>query len=145
MSNKFSIKIRTKKNLIDARYDDGLASHRENELYNLIKDNEPITSKRLKEIGDYRKGGKVGFETLITRLQERCYIINSDFVYLRDKEGNPYGWGVAEYSTPEKFFGKTFVNKVYKRTPEESYKRLYKHLKEMLPEASDGQIKKILG
>lgn len=128
----------------DARYDDGLVSHRESELYNLIKKNEPITSKRLKEIGNYKKGGKVGFETLITKLQERCYILSSDFIYLRDKEGNPYGWGVAEYSTPEQFFGKTFANKVYKRSPEESYKRLYKHLKEMLPDANEGQIKKIL-
>lgn len=128
----------------DARYDDGLVSYRENELYNLIKENEPITSKKLKEIGNYKKGGKVGFETLITKLQEKCYIITSDFVYLRDKYGNPYGWGVAEYSTPERFFGKTFASKVYKRTPENSYERLYNHLSEMLPDADEDEIEKIL-
>ena len=109
----------------DARFDDGLASYREKELYDLIKENEPITSKKLKEICNYKKGGKVGFETLITKLQEKCYILTSDFVYLRDKNGNPYGWGVAEYSTPEKFFGKTFVSKVYK-ADEEDIKRLLK-------------------
>lgn len=128
----------------DARYDDGLVSYRENELYNLIKENEPITSKKLKEIGNYKKGGKVGFETLITKLQEKCYIITSDFVYLRDKYGNPYGWGVAEYSTPERFFGKTFASKVYKRTPEKSYERLFNHLSEMLPGADEDEIEKIL-
>lgn len=128
----------------DARYDDGLVSYRENELYNLIKENEPITSKKLKEIGNYKKGGKVGFETLITKLQEKCYIIISDFVYLRDKNGNPYGWGVAEYSTPEKFFGKSFASKIYKRAPEKSYERLYKHLSEMLPGVSEDKIEKIL-
>ena len=128
----------------DARFNDGLASHRENELYNLIKQHEPITSKELKAIGNYKKGGKVGFEMLITKLQEKCYIINSDFVYLRDKYGNPYGWGIAQYSTPEIFYGKTFETKVYKRTPEDSYKMLYNHLREMLPNASEEQIKKIL-
>lgn len=128
----------------DARFDDGLASYRESELYNLIKENEPIISKKLKEIGDYKKGGKIGFETLITKLQEKCYIVTSDFVYLRDKHGNPYGWGVAEYSTAEKFFGKSFSSKAYKRTPEKSYQRIFNHLKEMLPDVSEDAIKKIL-
>ena len=62
----------------DARFDDGLASYREKELHDLIKENEPITSKKLKEIGNYKKGGKVGFETLITKLQEKCYIITTN-------------------------------------------------------------------
>ena len=128
----------------DARFDDGLASYREKELYDLIKENEPITSKKLKEIGNYKKGGKVGFETLITKLQERCYIITSDFVYLRDKNGNPYGWGVAEYSTPEKFFGKVFASKVYKRSPEKSYERLFNHLQEILPDAEDDDIERLI-
>ena len=128
----------------DARFDDGLASYREKELYDLIKENEPITSKKLKEIGNYKKGGKVGFETLITKLQERCYVIISDFVYLRDKNGNPYGWGIAEYSTPEKFFGKAFASKVYKRTPEKSYERIFNHLQEILPEADDEEIERLL-
>ena len=128
----------------DARFDDGIASYREKELYDLIKENEPITSKKLKEIGNYKKGGKIGFETLITKLQEKCYIVTSDFVYLRDKNGNPYGWGVAEYSTPEKFFGKTFASKVYKRSPEKSYERLFNHLQEILPDADDEDIERLL-
>ena len=128
----------------DARFDDGLASYREKELYDLIKENEPITSKKLKEIGNYKKGGKVGFEILITKLQERCYIITSDFVYLRDKNGNSYGWGVAEYSTPENFFGKAFASKVYKRTPEKSYERIFNYLQEILPEADDEEIERLL-
>ena len=128
----------------DARFDDGLASYREKELYDLIKENEPITSKKLKEIGNYKKGGKVGFETLITKLQEKCYIITSDFVYLRDKNGNPYGWGVADYSTPEKFFGKTFASKVYKRSPEKSYERVFNHLQDILPNVDEEDIKRLL-
>ena len=128
----------------DARFDDGLASYREKELYDLIKENEPITSKKLKEIGNYKKGGKVGFETLITKLQEKCYIITSDFVYLRDKNGNPYGWGVAEYSTPEKFFGKTFASKAYKRSPEKSYERIFNYLQDILPDVDEGDIKRLL-
>lgn len=128
----------------DALYDDGLARHTDKVLYDLLDKNAPIISKELKKIGDYRKGGNKGFDTSITRLQEQCYVIISNFLYMTDKHGQPYGWGVAEYSTPEKFMGEDFTKKVYQREPQESYELIYKHLKKILPNAADGQIKKIL-
>lgn len=128
----------------DARFDDGLAAYKDKELFELIDNNAPILSKELKEIGNYRKGGKKGFETIITRLQAQCYVIIGDFVYQRDKHGKPYGWGIAEYSTPEKLMGDDFTEKVYERTPEQSYHRIFMHMKEMLPDADESAIRKIL-
>lgn len=128
----------------DARYDDGLASYHDKELFELLDANAPILSKPLKKMGDYGKGGKKGYDTMITRLQKQCYVVISDFKYATDKFGNQYGWGIAEYSTPEKFFGKSFRDKVYKNTPEESYEKVLKHFRKILPEADEEQIKKIL-
>ena len=128
----------------DALFDDELAPIRDKELYDVLEPRVPILSKELKEIGNYRKDGKKGFDTIITRLQEECYVLISDFVYLKDKYGNRYGWGVAEYSTPEQFFGPQFRETVYRPTPEESYARLFAHLKEILPEAGDEAIRKFL-
>ncbi len=128
----------------DARYDDGLASYHDKELFELLDANAPILSKTFKKMGDYGKGGKKGYDTMITRLQKQCYIIVSDFQYATDKFGNEYGWGIAEYSTPEKFFGKKFKNDVYKRSPEESYERVLKHFKKILPETDEAMIKKIM-
>ena len=62
-----------------------------------------------------------------------------------DKKGNFYGWGVARYATPEEFYGKRFSNRVYKRTPEESYKRILRHFKKILPDADEDEIKRFLG
>ena len=128
----------------DARYEDGLASFHDKELYELLDANVPIISKQLKRLGNYGKNGKKGFDTVITRLQKQCYVVISDFQYATDKFGNEYGWGVAEYSTPEKFFGKSFTDKVYKRTPEESYDRILKHFKKILPDSERREIEKIL-
>jgi hypothetical protein len=128
----------------DARYDDGLASFYDKELYELLDANAPLMSKDLKRIGDYGKNGKKGFDTMMTRLQKQCYVITSNFRYAMDKSGNEYGWGIAEYSTPEKFFGKKFTNEVYKRMPEESYARVVKQLKKILPDTDEEQIKKVL-
>ena len=128
----------------DARYDDGLASFHDKELYELLDAHAPIMSKELKQIGGYGKNGRKGFDTMITRLQKQCYVVISDFRYATDKFGNEYGWGIAEYSTPEKFLGKKFSNAVYKRTPEESYARILKHFKKILPDAEQGEIERIL-
>ena len=131
----------------DARYDDGLASYHDKELFEVLDANAPILSKELKRIGGYSGGkgtAKKGFDTSITRLQKQCYVIISDFGHSTDKFGNEYGWGIAEYSTPEKFFGKKFTDAVYKRTPEESYDRVVKHLQRILPHASEEAIQRIL-
>lgn len=129
----------------DARFDDGLASFREKTLYELVRDNGPILSKGLKALGNYRKGGRTGFEGLITRLQMQAYVVICDFEYLKDRHGKPYGWGVGKYATPECFLGAAFSDAVYRRTPEESRERILKHLKQLFPDASDAALTKFVG
>ena len=129
----------------DARYEDGLARHTDKFLYDLLSENAPVISKKLKRLGDYRKGGNKGFDTSMSRLQQQCYALISDFVYMTDKHGEPYGWGVAEYSTPELFLGNDFADNVYKCEPQESYERVFEHLRKLLPHASDDQLKHLLG
>ena len=67
-----------------------------------------------------------------------------DFVYSADKYGNRRGWGVAAYSTPEKFMGEAFTERVYARSPEESRARLLEHLHELLPAASEKELRRFL-
>ena len=136
---------------LDARYDDGLAKFQDKQLYGLIETHAPVLSKELRVSGGYaysgrwqKTEGKKGFDTTITRLQEQCYVIISDFVYTLDKHGNRRGWGVAQYSTPEKFMGCSFSNAVYQRSPEESYARLLERLAVLFPYATEKQLKKFL-
>lgn len=128
----------------DARYDDGLAPFRDKELFDLLDETAPIMTGDLRDKGQYRKGGKKGFENIITRLQAQCYVLISDFKYKKDKQGRQYGWGVAEYSTPEKLMGGDFTSRVYERSPEESYARVLEHLQKLLPYVDEPSIRKIL-
>ena len=138
----------------DARFEDGLASYDDQYLYNIIASKHSILSKDAKITGGYVKPRtkgpdqwepRKGFDTHITKLQMQGYVLISDFEYELDKNGNFYGWGIARYATPEEFFGKTFSRNVYKRTPEQSYQRLLRHMKKILPDADEDQIRRFLG
>lgn len=130
----------------DALYDDGKASHDDKLVYDMVDQREDsVLSKELKKLGGFRKGGKKGFDTIITRLQMECYLVVADFTYMTDKKGKPYGWGVARYTTPEKYYGKSFTGAVYRRKPEESKERLLAQFRRILPRANEKQLLKLLG
>ncbi|MBQ3861091.1 MAG: hypothetical protein II779_11220, partial [Clostridia bacterium] len=59
----------------DARFDDGLASFRDRDLYELLDSHAPILSKDLKALSAVK-----GFDTVLSRLQAQCYAVISDFV-----------------------------------------------------------------
>ena len=128
----------------DARYDDGLASFKDKGIYDAITAGGAVLSKKLKAQGNYKKGGNTGFETVITRLQMQTYVNIADFVYMRDKNGAPYGWGVAVYTTPEEQFGAGFVTAAYDRSPEESKQRVVSKLREVLPDVPETDILKLI-
>lgn len=137
----------------DSRFEDGLATYNEQHLYNIISSHHSIRSKTAKALGGYTKPRKQfqeswtprkGFDTTLTKLQMNCYVITSDFDYELDKNGQFYGWGVAKYATPENFYGKSFTNSVYKHSPEESKKRIYKHFHKIIPNVTDDQIEYFL-
>ena len=53
----------------DARYEDGLASRKDKTVYDTVEEHGALLTKELKRLCDYRKGGNIGFDTVITRLQ----------------------------------------------------------------------------
>ena len=128
----------------DARCDDGLVYYKDKELYETVAEHEIILSKELKAVHNYVKGGKKGFDTVITRLQMQSYICVADFVYMLDKNYNPYGWGVAQYTTPEHFFGYDYITSAYKTAPEESKQKIISRLQTLLPNAPEPEISKII-
>ncbi len=125
--------------------EDELANYKDKNLYDTVAEYGPVLSKELKSLGNYRKGGNKGFDTVITRLQMQGFVLVNDFKYMTDKNGKEYGWGVAEYATPEWFFGEDFYEKTYRREPAESFERIFGHLRRLFPEVPEADIKKVIG
>lgn len=82
------------------------------------------------------------FDGYVARLEMQCRIVIEDFIYPHDRHGKEYGWGWALLTTPECLFGKDACQS--KRLPEESHERLLAHFKQMLPQASDSFIDRLL-
>ena len=82
------------------------------------------------------------FDGYITRLQMACRIITEDFVYPQDRHGREYGWGWSLLTLPEQLLGREACQ--CPRTPQESFDRMFAHLKQLLPEATDQQILKLV-
>lgn len=129
----------------DARYDDGLASYRDKAVYDLLAERGVLLSKDLKRLAGYGKDGEKGFDGLITRLQMQTYVIISDFCYAMDRHGREYGWGIARYATPEARFGPNWLAEAYREDPAASRRQVYAHLQGLFPQATEKQLRRLLG
>ena len=82
------------------------------------------------------------FDGYVTRLQMACRIVTEDFVYPTDKHGREYGWGWSLLTTPERLLGPEICR--CERSPQESFERMFAHLRKLLPEATEKQIIKLI-
>ena len=124
-------------------YEDGKVSRNDRELIDTLADG-PMLSRELKRTCGYRKDGKKGFDTAVTRLQMQTFLCISDFEYARDRNGREYGWGIARYALPESLFGEDLINAADSRTPEASLERMHAQLVTRLPDADPGALMKLL-
>ena len=128
----------------DARMDEGLARRRDVPVMQVLWKEPSLVSKTLKARVCFSEEATRGFDATLTHLQMSGYVNIKDFVYPLDRRGKPYGWGLAEYTTPEAFFGEEFTSRVYRNTPRQSYSLLSAHLAKLLPHASAAQIDRVL-
>lgn len=128
----------------DARYEDGLAGHKEKCIMDLLMREGPMLSKDLKRAAGFDRGGMKGFDTAITRLQMQTYVTVHSFEYSVDKQGKPYGWGVAKYAVTEDVLGEEITRSAYHRAPQESKARLIDHLGLICPDAFDDELERLI-
>ena len=111
----------------------------------LLTERSPLVSKELRTLACLSEESRRGFDQSLVFLQMQGYVTVSDFVYQTDRYGRPFGWGLAQYATPEQHFGADFTDRVYVREPEESAARIRAHLTKLLPQATSAQIERFLG
>ena len=125
----------------EGRFNDHMASEKERSVLAVIEKNPDIISTYLKEL----TGSMKGLDSVLNSLMMKGYIVNSDFTYRYDKNGRRYGWGIAHYDTVEHLLKEDYVAAAYRREPKESFERIQTHLQLLFSEASEKEIRRIIG
>lgn len=128
----------------DARWEDELASMRSKKIMDQFDMGEEYTGQELKQKAGFGKGGEKNFNGVITELQMQTYLTIRDFRRKRNKRGAEYGMPVSIYAKPEELWGYEMVTSAYKEDPETSRERIYRHVRDMYPQADEKNIRKLL-
>ena len=108
-----------------------------------LREEGSMITRELRAACDFTgKNMRSKFDAYVSRLQMACRIVTEDFVYPTDKHGHEYGFGWSLLTTPERLMGEDACHCT--RTPEESYLRMSEHLAQLLPDATEKQIEKLL-
>ena len=93
----------------DARADEGLAKPADKRIIACFEKRNFCDTAYLKE-NTLLKGQ---FEPTVVRLMAQTYLIVSGFVQRVNKMGQPYGWHMSQYTTPEVKWGYAYVTGAY--------------------------------
>lgn len=129
----------------DALWDDGKAKHRSKIIMDLFVNGEELFSNQAKRLAGFGKDGEKNFEGIVTELQMQTYLVIRDFRCRINKAGFPYGWPVTVYTAPESIWGYDFVASAYSFDPAESKEKMINHILKYFPNATEKQVKNILG
>ena len=134
-------------------------------IYEVLVENESMLSRQLKTASGFTLSRKrktfnpedptspventrngMAFDSLIAKLEMGTHVCIADFEYLISKKGEPYGWGLARYCTPEAMYPELFPIKdiVQGRTPRQSRKRIMDHLCRVLDDVEPAKIEKLI-
>ena len=96
-----------------------------------------------KTVGNRRNG--TAFDSLVADLQMGAHVCIADFEYQVSRQGEPYGWGVARYCTPEAMYEIDWQAAVGGRTPRQSRRRMADWLLGLFPGADQRKVEKLIG
>lgn len=132
----------------DSRWDEGLASNRSRKIMNLFMDDgsdNELYSFEVKRMAGFGKEGEKNFEGTVTDLQMRTYLLIREFRQRRNKRGEPYGWPLAVYCTPEHLWGYEYITQQYPKQPEESGEKIFLQMRHQWELLTRDQFEKVMG
>lgn len=91
------------------------------------------------------KSGEKNFEGMVTNLQMGGYLLIRDFRQRLNKKGQPYGWPLSVYATPESLWGYEHISSAYSVEPEQSRDLIYQQICRNFPTATGAALHTVLG
>lgn len=129
----------------DSRWDEELASLRQKRIMDQFEQEKEWFSFQLKRMAGFGKEGEKNFEGTVTDLQMYGYLLIRDFRRRLNKKGQPYGWPVSVYTTPEALWGYAHISSAYSTDPAQSKALIYQQVQANFPAATEATLHTVLG
>ena len=129
----------------DSRWDEELASRRQKRIMDQFLSQPEQYSFQLKRLAGFGKDGEKNFEGTVTDLQMSGYLLIRDFRQRRNKKGQPYGWPISVYATPEALWGYEHISSAYAAPPAQSRQLVYEQVRRNFPSATEAALHRVLG
>ena len=129
----------------DSRWDEELATARQKRIMDQFVSRDQLFSFELKELAGFGKGGQKNFEGTVTHLQMSGYLVIRDFRQRMNKKGQPYGWPIAVYTTPEALWGRDWIASAYSLDPARCREEIFQQIRKNFPAASQETLERGLG
>lgn len=140
----YFLSVRRQGKSFEQAYADGEVSYAAKTIYDIVSENGSMPLHEIKRLGGFTKEDKSRFDRAITDLQMKMYITMCGRTSKLNKSGEEYGWNVTVFCTPEKLFGKDFVEKAMKIPVEEAYEKIRAQVLRLNPKAEEKKIKKFI-
>ena len=129
----------------ESRWDEELASRRQKRVMDQFDAGDELFSFELKRLAGFGREGEKNFEGTVTELQMHTYLLIRDFRQRLNKKGQPYGWPIAVYTTPEKLWGYEHIASAYAAEPERSRAEVFRQIQRHFPAAAEEKLRAVLG
>lgn len=129
----------------DSRWDEGLVSLRKKPVMDQFALKDELYAFELKRLAGFGKGGEKNFEGTVTDLQMGGYLLIRDFRQRLNKKGQPYGWPISVYATPEALWGYEYIASAYAEEPAQSKAWIYQQVRKNFPAATEAALHTVLG
>ncbi len=127
------------------RWDEELASLRQKRVMDQFAVKNELYSFALKRLAGFGKGGEKNFEGTETDFQMGGYLLIRDFRQRLNKKGQPYGWPISVYATPEALWGYEHISSAYSVEPERSKELIYQQVCRNFPASTEAALHAVLG
>ena len=128
----------------DSRWDEGMANLRQKRIMDQFSTHEALYSYELKQLAGFGKEGEKNFEGIVTDLQMSGYLLIRDFRQRLNRRGQPYGWPISVYATPETLWGYDHISSAYSEEPAQSREQIYQQVCRCFPAATEETLRAVL-
>jgi len=130
--------------VFDEAYYDGTISNFAKRIYDVVVENGSLPTHAVKQLADFSKEDKSGFDKALTELQMKMYLTMCGSQQKTSMLGKDYAWASTVMTTTETFFGNAIFEKADSIPTEDAFRKIKEQILKLNPSADDKKIEKFI-